>query len=281
MQILYSQPIREKVLASVKEKAAGLIDGGKEPHLAVVLVGDNQDSWRYVNIKSKQAKEVGITISLYHLPEKSTYGEVEKTVAYLAEDPDIKGIIIQLPLPDHFTETQVGLLIEKIPVHKDVDGLRGDWKNNKFNALGEVFENAVDYSFFIPPLAWGVAALLNYYKIDAKVKRVVIVGGGRLVGQPLLQMFKMLKIEAQLVDEDTEDILRVTKQADILISGTGQKNLITYQWIKEGAVVVDCAADIHADSVQQVAAAVSPSVGGVGPLTVVWLLMNTVTATAR
>ena len=131
---------------------------------------------------------------------------------------------------------------------------------------------------FLPPMIGAVVSLLDHYAISLADKKIVIVGKGRLVGEPLSTYFKAAGLDVESVDETTERILDVTKTADILITGTGEKDLITYQWVKEGAVVVDCAQDLHRDSVEQVASAVTPEIGGVGPLTVNWLLTNLITA---
>ena len=123
-----------------------------------------------------------------------------------------------------------------------------------------------------------VCLLLSHYKISLNDKRIVIVGKGILVGQPLVTFFQKLGYTVESVDEETEHILTITKQADILIAGTGSPDLITFQWVKAGAVVLDCAHDVHRDSVDQIAGAVAPATGGLGPLTVAWLLHNTIRA---
>jgi len=277
MQTLLSQPVVADLHARIKQRASELIDRGVEPHLAVVLVGEDPSSVKYVGIKSRVAKELGIIVSLYHLEESSSFEEIEKTLTYLSNDPEVHGVIVQLPLPEHITPAQVDKLLKVITPEKDVDGLRGDWK--KLHYSGYTLKALLEpQRLALPPMVGSVLSLLDYYNIDLAHKHVVVVGKGRLVGQPLEEYLSKVGVEVQAVTEETPNILTITQSADILIVGVGEPDLVTYQWIKEGAVVVDCNADVHLDSVSQVASAIAPPVGGVGPLTVSWLLYNTVQA---
>jgi len=172
-------------------------------------------------------------------------------------------------------------LFQHIAPEKDVDGLRGDWRQQHYSSTSALSLKA-RLPLALPPMVAAVCLLLDYYKIQLENQKIVVVGKGMLVGQPLEAFLKNdQKLDVTLVDEETDDILAITSAADVLISGTGSKDLITYQWVKEGAVVLDCAQDVHRDSVDQVAAAVAPSVGGLGPLTVTWLLFNTVQAAGQ
>ena len=274
MQTLLSKPIVDTLFAKIKAEVHQMIMNGYDPQLGVVLVGEDPDSVKYVEIKSRKAKEVGIILSLYHLEEDASPEIVQESVDFLNNDEDMSGIIVQLPLPNQFNSTQTDKLIQSIDTRKDVDGLNGAWQ--KETGLPVTLEGLMAYTgLALPPMVSAVVSLLDYYSIDPKGKKIVLVGGGRLVGGPLKHYFSSLKYDVQVVDENTEKILDITQQADILISGTGQKDLITYQWVKPGAVVIDCAADVHMDSVSQVAGAVAPPIGGIGPLTVGWLLHNT------
>jgi methylenetetrahydrofolate dehydrogenase (NADP+)/methenyltetrahydrofolate cyclohydrolase len=277
MQTLFSQALFSSISATTIRQATELIDHGLDPQLAAVLVGDNPESLRYIAIKTERAKEAGIILSVYHLDESSSMHDVEESIRYLAKDTDIHGIILQLPLPAAFSAEQTDCLLDLIPSHKDVDGLRGDWLDNTYAdaTLGSLL---LPQSHYLPPMVAAVTSLLDHYGIDIRHKKIVLVGAGRLVGTPLFQFYDKLGLDVQTVDEETPQIFDITSQADILISGTGQKELITYQWVKEGAVVIDCATDIHVDSVAQVASALAPPKGGVGPLTIAWLLHNTVQA---
>ena len=169
------------------------------------------------------------------------------------------------------------MLLSLVPASKDVDGLGGHWQKQAGQAL-TLKELLEPQNALLPPTVSSVLSLLDQYSISPRDKRTVMVGRGRLVGRPLEEYFKHLGLEVASVDEETPGILAITQTADILISATGEPDLITYQWVKQGAVVVDCARDIHEDSVGQVASALAPSRGGVGPLTVAWLLYNTIIA---
>jgi len=253
---------------------------GITPQLGVVLVGQDPASVRYIEMKSKQAKLNGITVSLYHLEEESTFAQVEEVLSFLSQDSDIHGIILQLPLPAQFTPEQTDQLLNTISAEKDVDGLRGDWLElNDWGVTTDSF--FAQHAYSLPPMVGSVLSLLDTYHVTLEGKKIVLVGEGRLVGGPLLRYLSKLGLDVTAVTEETPKILDYTKSADILISGTGQDDLITYQWVKEGGVVVDCAKDVHEDSVKQVVSALAPSHGGVGPLTIAWLLYNTVQASLR
>lgn len=277
MLTLSSKPLVEKIQLTTKQEVARLIDEGIDPQLGVVLVGNNPQSLRYIAIKSKMAKECGIIVSLYHLEEGSSLSTVQETLFFLSEDKDIQGIILQLPLPKTFSSSEVDVLINDIAPLKDVDGLRGDWQSLTYKGVNLAALSARQ-RVALPPMVLSVLSLLDHYNLSLEGKKVVTVGKGRLVGQPLFAFLKKLNIDVEWVDEETPHILDITQQADILITGTGQPNLITYQWVKEGAVVVDCSGDVHVDSVSQVVSALSPATGGVGPLTTAWLLHNTIQA---
>lgn len=277
MKLLLSKPLVEELSLTLKTGAAQLIDDGIEPHLAVVLVGAHPDSLRYISIKTQVAKEVGVIVSLYHLEETASYEEIEQTISYLNEDAEVHGIILQLPLPEQFTLEQTDKLLCSIVPEKDVDGLGGYWQKEQWNAL-TTKQLLQPQPKLLPPMVGAVVSLLDHYGLSASGKKIVLVGKGRLVGGPLLSYFESCGLDVTAVDEETENILDITSQADLLISGTGEPNLITYQWVNPGSIVIDCAEDVHEDSVGQVAEALAPARGGVGPLTVIWLLHNTIQA---
>ncbi|HSI21232.1 MAG TPA: bifunctional 5,10-methylenetetrahydrofolate dehydrogenase/5,10-methenyltetrahydrofolate cyclohydrolase [Verrucomicrobiae bacterium] len=277
MTELSSKPFIDQIHARHRERAATLIDGGIEPHLAVVLVGENPESVKYVATKEKRAKEDGIIFSLYHLEESATVEEIEQSIRFLAMDPEVHGIVLQLPLPPSISSVNAQRLIQLIPAEKDVDGLRGDWQSLTYTSA-RIADVQKLQSLPLPPMVLAVVSLLDHYHIDPMGKRVVMVGNGKLVGQPLTAFFQALGIDAVAVDEHTEKILDITKSADILITGTGEPDLVTYLWVKEGATVIDCSGDVHTDSVSQIAGALSPATGGIGPLTVAWLLHNVLNA---
>ncbi len=277
MQLLSSAELVKTLAAHTERAAAELLERDIFPHLAILLVGSNSDSLTYIDKKQARAKELGITISIYHIEEEEPHDQAVLALDHLSTDEEVHGIIVQLPLPESWSKDETDQLLTHIAPEKDVDGLRGNWVETltpSTDAAATIMSSQVA----LPPMVAAVVLLLNHHAISLVGKKIVLVGHGRLVGTPLLQFLTAMGLDVVAVDEETEKILGITKQADILISGTGQPDLITYLWIKEGAVVVDCARDVHRDSVDQIAEAVAPATGGVGPVTVQWLLHNTVLA---
>jgi methylenetetrahydrofolate dehydrogenase (NADP+) / methenyltetrahydrofolate cyclohydrolase len=275
MKELIAQPVNSRIGAATLAASVALVDQGIDPCLAVVLVGEDSASVRYVQRKEDRAKELGIILSLYHIETTEPFQAVSDTLAFLAADETVHGIILQLPLPDQYTQEQVDQLIQIIPPEKDVDGLRAMWQVAPAATARKSLELATG---FIPPMVAAIVLLLDEYGYDLAAMNTVVVGAGRLVGQPLSNFAEQIKKPLVLVDEETEKIFDVTQKADVLVAATGMKELITYQWISEGAVVIDCGNEVHRDSVDQRAAAVSPSRGGVGPITVEWLMHNVIMA---
>jgi methylenetetrahydrofolate dehydrogenase (NADP+)/methenyltetrahydrofolate cyclohydrolase len=261
MQSLSSTPFIADLHLTLRNRVAALVDPGVDPQVGVILVGENPESVKFVSVKENRAREDGIILSLYHLEEETTtFEDLVQTIGFLATDDETHGIVLQLPLPEKFTPTQLDALIQLIPSHKDVDALRIDEGKNQ------------------SPMVLAITSLLDHYQIETVGKRVCVVGKGRLVGAPVAHYFTNLGLQVDAVDEETEKVLAITKEADILITGTGVPDLITHFWVKEGAVVIDCASDVHTDSVGQIASALSPAKGGIGPLTVYWLLNNVASA---
>lgn len=280
MKLLESAPIAEAMTQELRQQSAELIDAGINPHLAVVLVGNDPDSLGYIDIKTKKSKSLGVIVSVYHLEEQEPRERIEETLDFLSKDQEVHGIIVQLPLPGNWSREEMATLFAHIAPEKDVDGLRGDWEQQEYanTSLAEIMKPR---PHALPPMVASICSLLDYYQIPLANQRVVIVGYGVLVGQPYSAMLAKTNQNYQVVDEDTDNILAITKEADIIVAATGVPNLITYQWVKEGAVVLDCSRDVHRDSVDQVAGAVAPAQGGLGPLTVMWLIRNTIQAAKR
>ncbi len=280
MQLLTSEPLVATLSAHTHRAVADLSGRNITPHLAIVLIGSNPDSLTYIDKKQARAKELGIVVSIYHIDENEPHEQAIVAVQHLAQDEEVHGIIVQLPLPTSWTKEQTDELISHIPVAKDVDGLTGAWVSS-VAVTTDPATAIMASTVCIPPMVAAVLLLLNHYAITLTDKKIVLVGKGRLVGTPLEHYLHAAGCTVQSVDEETDDILSITTTADILVSGTGTQDLITYQWVQEGAVVIDCAKDVHRDSVDQVAGAVSPAKGGVGPVTVQWLLHNTVLAAVQ
>lgn len=278
MKELISAPISANLFEEIRHQAGLLRDEtNQHAHLAVILVGNHPDSLRYIETKTKRGKEAGIEVSLYHLEEGVSQEEITHTLDFLSSDQEVHGIIVQLPLPGKRSHEELAEIFTHIAAAKDVDGLRGEWQQQNYTGLSEEEMDAAG-PLFLPPMVAAICLMLSHYQIDPKGKKTVIVGNGVLVGRPLNSYFSKLGYDVQVVTRSTDHILDIAKQADILVGGAGSKDLITYQWVKEGAVVLDCAQDVHRQSVDQLASAVAPAIGGLGPLTVSWLLHNTLRA---
>ncbi|MDO8513533.1 MAG: bifunctional 5,10-methylenetetrahydrofolate dehydrogenase/5,10-methenyltetrahydrofolate cyclohydrolase [bacterium] len=226
------------------------------PHLAVILVGHRADSELYVAIKKKKASELGIDFSLYRFEEDESEESVIETINYLNDDRQIHGIIVQLPLPSRFDTEKV---LKTINREKDVDDLNG---------LGK----------YSGPSSMAVVTILDEYKIETSEKNIVIVGRGRLVGQPLAKLLEKRGLNVESVDIDTHDLIRAIRGADILIAATGTPGIITEELVKKGSVVISMGNEVNFDKVKNRVEAITPVTGGVGPITVALLFKNTADA---
>ena len=240
--ILDGKNLADKILEELEKD---IRKSGKRLKLAAVLVGDDPQSKIFLRQKEKACKFVGVDFQLYQFPENISQQELTKQIKKIGRQKN-HGVIIQLPLPKHIdTEKILGL----IPAEKDVDVLSG--KKLKAGVLS--------------PVLAGILALLKEYKITFRGKKAAVVGSGRLVGQPVADWLKKRSIE----------ITEGTKKADILISGVGKPGfVINGDMIKKGAVVVDAAGDVEQKSVAKKASYLTPTPGGLGPLTVAMVLKN-------
>ncbi|AKM82039.1 MAG: FolD bifunctional protein, methylenetetrahydrofolate dehydrogenase (NADP+) / methenyltetrahydrofolate cyclohydrolase [Berkelbacteria bacterium GW2011_GWE1_39_12] len=261
--ILYGKPVAEKIYETMQKEMEGLKD---RPFLAIVLVGENPASLAYVKLKEKIAEKLNIGFKLYHLPEFSSQESVEKIISELNENKYVNGIVVQLPLPEGMeTEKIIGLINPK----KDTDGFA-------YQGIGE----------FPAPTAQAILDILNFYKIDLEGKKFVIIGHGRLVGQPLERLLLKRHITASICDSKTTNLKEKTLLADILISATGVPGLIQPDMVKPDAIVIDAGTaevggkmvgDISPEVYEKVAS-FTPNPGGVGPVTVAELFKNLVDA---
>jgi methylenetetrahydrofolate dehydrogenase (NADP+)/methenyltetrahydrofolate cyclohydrolase len=267
-----SENIREEINRKVKAITS---KGYREPTLAVVLVGNDPASHIYVRNKRRACEKVGIKSLFYHLPENTTTLELLDLIAYLNSEEKVDGILVQLPLPKHISQQEV---ILSISPRKDVDGFHPE----NMGRLVARIEGG-----FVPCTPLGIDLLLKHYRIDLKGKDVVIVGAGFIVGRPLALLMLWRDATVCVCHIHTKDITVYTKKADILISATGVPHLIKGDMIKEGAVVVDVGisklgdkvvGDVDFESVKHKASAITPVPGGVGPMTITALLLNTLQA---
>ena len=240
------------------------------PILAVITIGDDEASKVYVNNKRKSCEQVGISFMHFDYLSEVKESVVINKIKELNKDVSVNGIIVQLPIPDHFN---VEKIINTIDVSKDVDGLTNESKIQRMN----------NEESLVPCTTKGILELLDYYKINMESKRVVVVGRSELVGTPTYQECLKRNAPVTICHSKTIDLGSITKEADILIVATGHKYLIDKNMIKEGCVIIDVGisrdngklyGDVNPD-VSDKCSYLTPVPGGVGPMTVVMLLKNT------
>jgi len=278
-----AEEIRGEVAIGVAEMKQ---NHGVPPGLAAVLVGDDPASAIYVRNKRRACDEVGMISDTIMLPADTTTEQVLNTVQQLNDDPRFHGILVQLPLPDQVDELAV---IESINPDKDVDGL------HPFN-VGKLVQGRAD---FIPGTPFGIQQILMRNGHDPAGANVVVCGRSDIVGKPmallLMQRGEGANATVTVCHTRTKNMAEITRQADILIAAIGRPNVITADMVKVGAVVIDVGinrvddasrrrgyrlvGDVDFVAVSEKAAAITPVPGGVGPMTIAMLLVNTLTAT--
>ena len=277
-----SKEIRAQVAQDVAEMER---KHGVTPGLAAVLVGDDPASAIYVRNKGRACEEVGIFSQTFHLPEATSEGELLELVDQLNGDPRFHGILVQLPLPGHIDEGSVLMGVSPL---KDVDAI------HPVN-VGKLSQGTCD---FVPGTPGGVQELLLRNGYDPGGKHVVICGRSNIVGKPLAMLLMQKRAGANatvtVCHTGTRDLREITQQADILVAAMGRTRAITADMVKESAVVVDVGinripdssrksgyrleGDVDFEAVSEVVEAISPVPGGVGPMTIALLLVNTFTA---
>lgn len=275
------------LLLSGKEVAAAMFKELKpkvkslDPKLVIVQVGDDPASTSYIRQKLKSCETVGMRHEHMHLSEKMTLEELMALIEKLNGDADVTGFIVQLPLPAHL-QSHVPQVIKAIDPKKDVDGF------GAYN-LGKMFL-AAEFEHLTPATPTGVIEMLRYYKIEVEGKHAVVLGRSNHVGKPLAMMLLNRGATVTVCHSKTNDLSSFTKQADILCAAVGKPKMITKDMVKKGAVIIDIGitsvdgklvGDVDFESVKEVASAISPVPGGVGPLTVASLIRNCVKAKER
>jgi methylenetetrahydrofolate dehydrogenase (NADP+)/methenyltetrahydrofolate cyclohydrolase len=276
--ILDGRAVSAQIRSEIAGRVMALVDRGVQPGLAAVLVGDDEASRIYLGSKHKASADVGVRSEQVDLPAFVTEGELLATIRRLNRDPEIHGIIVQLPVPRHISELAVQMTIDPA---KDVDGLHP--LNVGLMVRGD--------PAFPPATPYGIVELLLRSGIELEGAQVVVVGYGELVGAPLSIMLAEDSIRGNatvtICHAKTRDLIEQTRRADILVAAAGRPQLITAEMVKPGAVVVDVGVhrtehglvgDVKFDEVREVAGAITPVPGGVGPMTTAMLLLNTVTA---
>lgn len=274
-----SSEIKLELAAKVTERKKL---GKKIPHLAIILVGDDGASQTYVDHKVKACKEVGFHYTMMRFADTISEDKLMKHIDHVNDDEDVDGFIVQLPLPAHIS---VEKITEKIRSDKDVDG----FTNHNFGSI--ISKNPL----LMPATPFGVMELLRRYNIETEGKNCVVVGASRLVGAPLSMMLvEQGRATVTICHKYTNDLASITRQADILMVGVGKPGLITADMVKAGAVVIDIGTtrvegpqykngyslkgDVEFKEVAAKASYITPVPGGVGPMTIASLLINTMRA---
>jgi methylenetetrahydrofolate dehydrogenase (NADP+) / methenyltetrahydrofolate cyclohydrolase len=282
--LIDGRKVATEIKTEISSRVAELAKQGKKvPHLAIILVGDDGASHTYVDNKVKACKSVGFHYTLMRFAETITEEKLIKHIEQINNDDDVDGFIVQLPLPSHIS---VENITERIRPDKDVDG----FTNQNFGSI------ASKNPLILPATPFGVMELLRRYNIETEGKHCVVVGASRLVGAPLSMMLaEQGKATVTICHKYTKNLTSHTREADILLVAVGKPDLITADMVKEGAVVIDIGTtrvegksytngftlkgDVDFKNVAPKCSFITPVPGGVGPMTIASLLLNTLKAT--
>lgn len=275
MELLDGKKVSARIKAELAEEIAGLKAQGIHPGLAVVIVGDDPASRVYVNNKKKTCAQVGIHSEEYALKAETTQEELLELVETLNKKESIHGILVQLPLPKHIDEKTI---INAIDPKKDVDAF------HPVN-VGKIMIGDFD---FLPCTPAGIMDLIAESGIDLEGKHCVVVGRSNIVGKPMSMLLLHKNATVTICHSKTKDLAAVCRTADVLVVAVGRPEMVTGDYVKEGAVVIDVGmnrlpdkrlvGDVEFASASQKASYITPVPGGVGPMTIVTLMRNTVTA---
>jgi methylenetetrahydrofolate dehydrogenase (NADP+) / methenyltetrahydrofolate cyclohydrolase len=277
-QLIDGKLIAKEIRAELKKEVSQLTEEGLKPGLAVILVGNNPASETYVRSKIRASEEIGIHSRLIRMEETVQEEELLNQVKELNEDPAIHGILVQLPLPAHIDPDKV---IATISPSKDVDGF------SPVN-MGKMM---IGQNGLLPCTPYGIMQLFKRTGIFLEGKHAVVVGRSNIVGKPMAMLLQQANATVTLCHSKTADLAHHTRQADILVAAVGRGEMITKEFVKPGAVVIDVGmnrneagklvGDVNFEEVAPVCSAITPVPGGVGPMTVAMLMKNTVTAAKK
>jgi methylenetetrahydrofolate dehydrogenase (NADP+)/methenyltetrahydrofolate cyclohydrolase len=234
MKLLDGKKLSQKILKDLKKELKE-----SKLKLAIVLVGNNPDSKKFIKQKQKACQFIGIDFKLFKFPAKIQEAKLLKEIKEIIKDSSISGIVIQLPLPKRLNTEKI---LKSIPKEKDAE--------------------------IISPVVCAISRILKEYKISLRNKKIVLIGKGRLVGQPVASWLRKQNLKFSSINK--------IKQADVVISGMGRANFIKGEMIKKGAIIIDVGEDVDFESVSKKAGYITPTPGGVGPMTVACLLKNLV-----
>lgn len=278
----FAATVRQKVAAKVSDLKAV---HGITPGLAVVLVGTDPASQVYVKSKGKQTVEVGMNSFEHKFDADTSEDFLLALIDSLNADPAVHGILVQLPLPAHLDET---LVINRIAPEKDVDGFH----------IANVGLLGTGQKSMVPCTPLGCLLMLRDYHGSLSGKNAVVIGRSNIVGKPMAQLLLNANATVTIAHSRTKDLADICSQADILVAAVGRPEMVSGEWIKKGAVVIDVGinrvpapdrgegkyrltGDVHFNSASEVASAITPVPGGVGPMTIACLLRNTLVAATR
>lgn len=289
MQLLDGKFVSEKLKQEIAAEAAGVLAStGRKPHLVAILVGNDGGSETYVASKMKNCEKVGFKSSLHRYDNSVTEAELLAKIEEINQDEGVDGLIVQLPLPKHIDPEKV---TEKIDYRKDVDGF------HPVN-LGRMMRNL---PCFIPATPYGIMMMLEEYKIETSGKHCVVVGRSNIVGSPMSILMARNAYPGNctvtLTHSRTKDLKEMVASADIIVAAIGKKNFVTADMVKPGAVIIDVGinrevsettksgyklyGDVDFDNVSEKASWITPVPGGVGLMTIVGLLKNTLASAKK
>lgn len=285
--IIDGKKIASELRQDIATKVQELKNNNKPVGLAVILVGDDPASHVYVGSKIKACEEVGIESYEHRMSAESSAQEIHHVIKNLNTNPDVHGILMQLPLPDHLSNEQENL-VQAITPEKDVDGL------TTVNA-GKLFLGLKDG--LVPCTPQGSLKLIQSVEKNLSGKNAVVIGRSNLFGKPMAQLLLQENCTVTITHSRTQDLASVCKQADILVAAVGRPQMVKADWVKKGAIVIDVGinrlpptdekpkgklvGDVDFDAAKEIAGAITPVPGGVGPMTIACLLENTVRAASQ
>jgi methylenetetrahydrofolate dehydrogenase (NADP+)/methenyltetrahydrofolate cyclohydrolase len=275
MQILDGKALAQKIKQEAKLEVAKLKEQGITAGLAVVVVGDDPASHVYVRMKQSSCEDVGIYSIIHKMPDDISQDKILETITMMNQNPNIDGILVQLPLPPHIDEDTI---LGAISPQKDVDG---------FHPCN-VGKLVLGMDSFVPCTPLGVMSLLKEYDIDPKGLDACVVGASNIVGKPMMNLILNEFATVDICHIHTKDLASHTQRADLLFVGVGKINLITEDMVKEGAIIIDIGinkneagklvGDVDFENVSKKCSYITPVPGGVGPMTISTLMQNTIKA---
>ncbi|HDA7639795.1 TPA: bifunctional methylenetetrahydrofolate dehydrogenase/methenyltetrahydrofolate cyclohydrolase FolD [Staphylococcus aureus] len=274
-KILDGKQIAKDYRQGLQNQVEALKEKGFTPKLSVILVGNDGASQSYVRSKKKAAEKIGMISEIVHLEETATEEEVLNELNRLNNDDSVSGILVQVPLPKQVSEQKI---LEAINPDKDVDSF------HPIN-IGKLY---IDEQTFVPCTPLGIMEILKHADIDLEGKNAVVIGRSHIVGQPVSKLLLQKNASVTILHSRSKDMASYLKDADVIVSAVGKPGLVTKDVVKEGAVIIDVGntpdedgklkGDVDYDAVKEIAGAITPVPGGVGPLTITMVLNNTLLA---